>query len=169
MSLTTNWINSIFIQKALIGNLQYLFVATAFSMLQPDVFGQELQFEKALYDLGKVEYGSASERILTFRNSGTDTLFITSFPKTACGCDMAKIQGNKMKYAPNETGSLIYKFDTKGPRRYDNTITIRTNSNPTHSILRVKWEVLPESEEKIPYWKEIISDTLKPGTKQTRK
>lgn len=136
--------------------LQNIIATVIILMSHLIVFGQQIEFDKVIYDFGQVLYNSETKRYIKFKNIGTDTLKITSFPSTACGCDMATIQDNKMKYAPNEEGVLIYMFDTKVPRKYHNTITIQTNSTLTHSILSVKWEVLADPIE-VSNWDNIIS------------
>lgn len=125
-------------------NRRHYWCAAIFLLLQLQVFGQQLAFEQTVYDFGQVAYGSENKRFLKFKNTGRDTLFISTPPKTACGCDMAALQGNKTKYAPNEEGVLVYTFDTYSSRRFDNHITLRTNTSINHSIVRVKWEVLPD-------------------------
>lgn len=106
---------------------------------------QQITFEKNNYDFGQVALNSEPERFLKFKNTGADTLIITSAPTTACGCDMATLKDKKMIYAPSEEGTLIYKFDTKSPRKYDNIITIQTNGDAAFTAIRVKWEVLSDS------------------------
>jgi len=133
------------INKYFCNNLQIFFATVIILLLHLSVFGQNIEFEKDTYDFGQVQYNSETKRYIKFKNTGSDTLIITSFPATACGCDMAKIKGDKTKFTPNEDGILIYEFDTKSSRKYNNTITILTNSNPSHTILRVKWEVLSDT------------------------
>lgn len=117
-----------------------------------NVFSQHIAFEYCcnnfgvdVFDFGQVALNSKPERFLKFKNTGADTLIIMAAPTTACGCDMATLKDNKMIYAPEEVGTLIYKFDTKSPRKYDNKITIQTNGEAAYSSIGVKWEVLPDS------------------------
>jgi hypothetical protein len=119
-----------------------MLVLVAFICNMPfNVTAQTLTFERDIYDFGKVELHADSEKLLHFRNTGSDTLVFTSFPKTACGCDMAYLSGYKTSYAPNEEGDLVYKFITSYPHVYNNVIRLRTNSEQEETIIRVRWEV----------------------------
>ena len=119
-------------------------------------FSQYITFEKNNYDFGQVALNSEPERFLKFKNTGADTLIITAAPTTACGCDMVTLKDKKMIYAPNEEGTLIYKFDTSSPRKYDNKITIQTNGDAAFTAIRVKWEVV--LLDSLKYWELKINN-----------
>jgi hypothetical protein len=116
-----------------------------------------MEFEQSLYDFGRVKLNTSQQHEIRFKNSGEDTLIILSEPKTASSADVARMKVGKMKYAPNEEGIVIYKFDTKSPKIFNNNITIQTNSTiASAQIVRVHWEVLSDSD-KLPYWEEKIN------------
>jgi hypothetical protein len=128
---------------SLLLQFQTLFAIVIILSIQFDSYGQNMEFEQSLYDFGQVQINSNQVHELKFKNTGEETLIIKSEPKTASSADVARIKGGKMKYAPNEEGVIIYQFSTKSPKFYHNNITIQSETSV--GIIRVEWEVLPDS------------------------
>lgn len=70
-------------------------------------------------DLGDTYKGQKAEKIVTIRNSGTDTLRISEV-KAQCGCTAAMMSEKDKVLAPHATGKLSISFDT---HNYDGKVS----------------------------------------------
>lgn len=77
-------------------------------------------------DFGEV-YTPTTERLITLKNAGTDTLTITDL-STSCGCTAALVSNDNI--APGDSGRLSVKFDV---RSYSGKVgkSISMNTNDT--------------------------------------
>jgi hypothetical protein len=86
------------------------------------------------FTLGEIYRGQVKEQRVTVRNTGTDTLEITSVV-ASCGCTGAMVDVHRI--APGMTGTLVITFNSKNfTGEVHKTVTLQSNSseNPTQVI-----------------------------------
>jgi hypothetical protein len=77
-------------------------------------------------DYGLVEFNSPnSTRSITFTNTGNAPIILTSV-KSSCGC-LVPVYYPKNPVPPNQSDSIVVKYDTKRPGLFYKTITVTTN------------------------------------------
>lgn len=64
-------------------------------------------------DFGRVRQGQQVERRVTFRSTGSGALCIRDV-QTGCGCVKARLDGDKRRFEPGETGTLVLLLDSTG-------------------------------------------------------
>ena len=119
-------------------------------LLQLTAFGQILEFERTSYDFGKHTFNKHFiEKEIEFRNTGKDTLFITSIDKTPCdGCDSLILLFTLKKYSPGARGKFYYRYNNQALGKHHVSITFQTNSRLAASTsIEMTWETLPETPE----------------------
>ncbi len=62
-------------------------------------------------DFGDVFHGQKAEKVITIKNTGTDTLRISDV-RAQCGCTAALMNDADKRLGPNQTGKLSIAFDT---------------------------------------------------------
>lgn len=90
-------------------------------------------------DLGKIERGDTAQCTYIIRNTGVDTLRITSV-KPSCGCTAALLDANVIP--PSGSAHLKAEFHSasKEVAPFAKTITVLSNTNP--KVLRFHGEVV---------------------------
>ncbi len=90
--------------------------------------------DSAEYNFGSVNEGDIVERRFSFRNEGSLPLVISNVT-ASCGCTTPEWPRDPI--SPNEEGSILVKFNTKGkPGPQVKTISVYANTHP--SVLELK-------------------------------
>lgn len=85
------------------------------------------------FDFGDVFAGSKVEKIVTIKNSGSDTLIITNV-KASCGCTATLLSDKVLP--PKKTTTLNIGFDSRGfDGTVHKTVTITSNDSTNPSLL----------------------------------
>ncbi len=94
---------------------------------------QQIEFPKKVIDYGTIKKGSEPERELSFINTGTAPLTITS-AKGSCGCLVPTWP--KEPIMPGETAKIKVRYDTKRVGAFTKIVFMTTNSidNPEIQI-----------------------------------
>jgi len=100
----------------------------------------KIEFEKEIYDFGKVIQGEIVTYGFKFKNTGNADLVIAQV-KTSCGCTVPKFP--KVAIKPDEEKVLTVTFKSEGRKGVQNkSITVTTNCQPNTTIIRIKAMVL---------------------------
>lgn len=75
--------------------------------------GLQVDLDEAGVDFGRVRQGQQVERRVTFRSTGTGALCIRDV-QTGCGCVKARLEGDKRRFEPGESGTLVLLLDSTG-------------------------------------------------------
>lgn len=87
--------------------------------------GAQMKFKTTTVDYGTIAQDSDPFRTITFTNTGTEPLIITS-AKGSCGCTIPTFP--KEPIAPGATGEIKIKYDTKRLGAINKTVTIQSNA-----------------------------------------
>jgi hypothetical protein len=99
-----------------------------------------IEFEKDIYDFGKVIQGEIVTYGFKFKNTGNADLVISQV-KTSCGCTVPKFPKEAIK--PGEEKVLSVTFNSEGRNGVQNkTVTVVSNCQPNTNIIRIKAQVL---------------------------
>ena len=104
----------------------------------------EISFKKTIIDYGIIENGDDGKRTFEFKNTGNSPLIFTRI-FSSCGCTIPKKPEKPVK--PGESGTIEVKYDTKRTGLFQKAITVNSNAKTSNVILRIKGEVLPETED----------------------
>jgi len=104
----------------------------------------EISFKETLIDFGTIENGVDGKRTFEFKNIGNAPLVFSRI-FSSCGCTIPKKPEKPIQ--PGESGIIEVEYDTKRTGLFQKAITVNSNAKTPNIILRIKGEVLPESEE----------------------
>ena len=110
----------------------------------------EISFKETLIDFGTIENGVDGKRTFEFKNIGNAPLVFSRI-FSSCGCTIPKKPEKPIQ--PGESGIIEVEYDTKRTGLFQKAITVNSNAKTPNIILRIKGEVLPESEEDEKKWK----------------
>ena len=112
------------------------------------IFGQEkiaeIQFKETVIDYGIIENGEDGAKIFEFKNTGNAPLIFSRI-FSSCGCTIPKKPEKPI--LPGESGEIQVNYDTKRTGIFQKAITVRSNAKTPNIILRIKGEVLPETDK----------------------
>ncbi|MDP5098379.1 MAG: DUF1573 domain-containing protein [Crocinitomicaceae bacterium] len=104
----------------------------------------EFQFKKDSYKFPDTKEGVVLEHEFELTNTGSIPFLISDY-KVACPCTKVILPKNPIR--PGETYRLKVTFDTKGKYYYqDRSIYLSTNTKKGTERIRIKVNVIPESE-----------------------
>ena len=99
-----------------------------------------IEFEREIFDFGKLIQGEKATYGFEFTNTGDSELVISQV-NSSCGCTVPKFP--RKPIAPGEKGKIKVTFDSSGRSGIQNkTVTVVSNCQPNHAILRIKAMVL---------------------------
>lgn len=100
-------------------------------------------FTDSVQDFGKVPRGEQVKIVFHIKNTGTKPLLIAE-AKPSCGCTVADF--TKSAIAPGKEGEITGTFDSNhgAPGQIRKTITVTTNTSPTHNMVIFTGQVLPK-------------------------
>ena len=128
--------------------MKKILLYTGLLFLVTNLFSQEklaeIKFTETIIDYGIVENGEDGNRTFVFKNTGNSPLVFTRI-FSSCGCTIPKKPDKPVM--PGESGEIQVSYDTKRTGIFQKAITVRSNAKTANVILRIKGEVLPESEE----------------------
>lgn len=102
------------------------------------------QFEEELHDFGTIKDGDVVEHVFQFTNTGEIPLIISD-AKATCGCTVPEKPTEPIPVG--ETGEIKVRFNSKNkPGIQNKTVTLTANTWPTTHRLRIKANVVKESE-----------------------
>ncbi len=104
----------------------------------------EISFKETIIDFGTIENGVDGKRTFEFKNIGNAPLVFSRI-FSSCGCTIPKKPEKPIQ--PGESGIIEVEYDTKRTGLFQKAITVNSNAKTPNIILRIKGEVLPESEE----------------------
>ncbi|MAU63122.1 MAG: hypothetical protein CMC38_02050 [Flavobacteriaceae bacterium] len=104
----------------------------------------EISFNKTIIDYGTIENGEDGKRTFEFKNIGNAPLIFSRI-FSSCGCTIPKKPEKPI--LPGESGLIQVEYDTKRTGLFQKAITVNSNAKTPNIILRIKGEVLPETEE----------------------
>ena len=99
-----------------------------------------ITFDVETMDYGTIEQNSNGERTFKFTNNGNAPLIISNV-KSSCGCTVPSY--SKTPIAPNTSGVITVKYDTKKVGAFSKTITVTSNATEGTTALKVKGNVVP--------------------------
>ncbi|MGV6860648.1 MAG: DUF1573 domain-containing protein [Putridiphycobacter sp.] len=130
--------NSVYSRKAA---LERKIEIQSVSLIKKDSIYAEMQFDSEVHDFGKSKQGEILSYTFTFQNTGRDTLIIQTITPM---CDCISYTISKTIFAPNETGELTIKFDTKNEKGITaKQIKIESNIKQTTKIITLTSEIFP--------------------------
>ena len=111
---------------------------------QDDPSGKQyttLSFEKYEHNFGKVMVGTDNKYVFKVKNTGSAPLIITE-ASASCGCTVPKKP--EQPIAPGETGEIEVIFSPKEGQTgvQSKTVTVKANTDPVVTILKVSADVL---------------------------
>ena len=104
----------------------------------------EISFNETIIDYGTIENGEDGKRTFEFKNIGNAPLIFSRI-FSSCGCTIPKKPEKPI--LPGESGLIQVEYDTKRTGLFQKAITVNSNAKTPNIILRIKGEVLPETEE----------------------
>lgn len=104
----------------------------------------EISFKETIIDYGIIGNGDDGKRTFEFKNTGNSPLVFTRI-FSSCGCTIPKKPEKPVQ--PGESGTIEVKYDTKRTGLFQKAITVNSNAKTSNIILRIKGEVLPETED----------------------
>lgn len=99
----------------------------------------DISWDNTVLDLGEIPHNIPAELEFTFTNSGTEPLIITNI-RTSCGCTAADYPRTPIE--PGETATITGSFNAKTLGRFQKSITVICNTDPSTQILTVKGVVV---------------------------
>ena len=112
----------------------FILILTSFLNLHAEVEGQDsLVFTEIKYDFGEVKQGEVVEHVFTFENLSSEPVLITKVV-TQCGCTAPEY--SKEQIAPQDTGEILIKFDSKDKLGYQRkTIKVKTSTGESVKLI----------------------------------
>jgi len=111
----------------------------SFGMVQAQVAGAKIEFEKMEHDYGTIDQGANGATEFRFTNTGTEPLIISN-AKGSCGCTVP--EWPKEPIAPGASSSIKVKYDTKRVGPISKTVTITSNAvDNGNALLKIKGSV----------------------------
>lgn len=100
-------------------------------------------FTDSIQDFGKVPRGEQVKLVFHIKNTGIKPLLIAE-ARPSCGCTVADF--TKSAIAPGKEGEITGTFDSNHgmPGQVRKTITVTTNTSPTHNMVVFTGQVLPK-------------------------
>ncbi|MBR9913849.1 MAG: DUF1573 domain-containing protein [Algicola sp.] len=122
------------------------FLTAAFSFSQTDQkeIAGTLTFETDIIDYGKIPHKADGVRVFSFKNTGNAPVVISNV-KTSCGCTVPTYP--KTAIMPGDTGEISVKYATNRVGVFSKTITVMSNASESKKLLRIKGEVLKNTDE----------------------
>lgn len=104
-------------------------------------------FTDSIQDFGKVPRGEQVKIVFHVKNTGVKLLLIAE-ARPSCGCTVADF--TKSAIAPGKEGEVTGTFDSNHgmPGQIRKTITVTTNTSPTHNMVIFTGQVLPKDSTK---------------------
>ena len=100
---------------------------------------------KTMHDFGKITQGEKAEYSFKFTNTGNGQLLISG-ATASCGCTVP--QFSKEPINPGQDGYIKVIFDSdKRLDKFEKTVTVTSNANPTETVLTITGMVIPTPEE----------------------
>lgn len=108
---------------------------------------ENLIFQSARYDLGKIEPGEVKTARFPFTTTKDHPVTIT---EVITGCECLRAKSGKKEYKPGESGELVIEFDSTDRQDfYQQTILVKTDPGDVTHYLHVKgWIVYPAAPRK---------------------
>ena len=103
-----------------------------------------ITFEKSTHDFGQInEIDGRVTTVFTFKNQGMVPLVLSEV-RASCGCTTPKWTREPVE--PGQTGAITVTYNPNGrPGRFNKTITVTSNAEPSVTKLYIKGEVIPKS------------------------
>ena len=123
-----------------------MMIVTVFFMITYLAIGQGVfEFEKVEHDFGKIKEGEKAIHSFMFKNTGDAPINISSV-KSSCGCTIP--EWPKKPVLPGETGEIKALYNSKNRLgSFVKSITVTSNASETTTIVRIRGEVITETEE----------------------
>lgn len=104
-----------------------------------------VSFPDSVQNFGTVQQGKQEKIVFHVLNTGSKPLLIAD-AKPSCGCTVADF--TKSAIAPGKQGEITGTFDSNHgmPGQVRKTITVTTNTSPTHNMLIFMGEVKPKTD-----------------------
>lgn len=95
-----------------------------------------IEFDKTVYDFGKVTEGDVVETSFMLKNTGKVDL-VVSDAQTSCGCTVPVWPKEAIK--PGDSAEVKVKFDTRGkPNQQSKQVTLYTNTAKGREVVTLK-------------------------------
>ncbi|MCC5928409.1 MAG: DUF1573 domain-containing protein [Cyclobacteriaceae bacterium] len=148
--MKTNWNEAISILS--IFSLVWLFACSSgegkkdvvqHQSIDSNIQGPAIRFEQEVFDFGTVKEGDVVEHTFVFTNVGSLPLLIEN-ALASCGCTVPEWSSEPIQ--PGKSGSIKVRFNTNNrPNQQLKTVTVRANTDPAETRLRIKGVVTPKN------------------------
>ena len=99
-----------------------------------------IEFEREIFDFGKLIQGEKATYDFKFKNTGTTDLLISQV-HSSCGCTVPDFPREPIK--PGNSETIKVTFDSSGRKGVQNkTITVVSNCQPNRNVIRIKAMVI---------------------------
>jgi len=134
--------------------------ATEEAQTQENPNAARIEFQSKVIDYGTIEKGADGVRRFEFTNTGKEPLIITR-ATGSCGCTVPTWPREPI--APNATGVIEVRYDTKRVGPFTKTVTINSNAQNSVETLKIKGKVVKEPQPKTTPENETKSSMLQQG------
>lgn len=116
---------------------------TQHQSIDANIQGPAIRFDEEVFDFGTVKEGDVVEHTFTFTNVGSAPLLIEN-AMASCGCTVPEWSSEPIP--AGQSGTIKVRFNTSNrPNQQLKTVTIRANTDPAETRLRIKGVVTPKS------------------------
>ena len=99
---------------------------------------EEIKWDKTTFDLGGVEFGSATRVEYKLTNTSGKPILITN-AVASCGC--TDIEYPRRPIAPDETVTVSVVFEADDPGIFNKTVILTMNIQKSRQVLKIKGTV----------------------------
>ena len=121
-----------------------IYISISYSFAQSDSTANQqkngafIQFKTLSHNFGKIIFSQEATYNFEFTNTGNTPLKISNV-KSSCGCTIPKWSSEEI--APQSTGEIIVKYDSKRSGEFYKGITIYSNATNGDIVLIIEGEV----------------------------
>ncbi|MDD2278170.1 MAG: DUF1573 domain-containing protein [Bacteroidales bacterium] len=105
---------------------------------------ETIVFDTTVFEYGEIDFASDGNCVFTFTNTGNEPILISSV-SASCGCTVPSWTRDPIK--PKEKGEIKVKYNTYIPGAFSKSITVYTNANPSHIVLRINGQVKKNEQQ----------------------
>lgn len=105
-----------------------------------------LTLSETVHDFGEIERGTIVEHIFVIRNSGGDTLKISS-TRASCGCTAAVVDEKSIPPGGESRLKVTFNSNNKGAGHITKTVTITSNTDPPTTVVTIEGTIVVDPSQ----------------------